>query len=185
MQHHLQARILSTDVPPGTNTGLAAVNVNDARDWRVYYLDDNGLVSQLQGNSSGFDSGLAIRGSGIKGSSIAAVNVNSTTNNIVVCYTDLSTRDLFSLQFTGGAWSVRKFSLLLSLKPTLTTCSCSTLRGAHRILEPPLRSRCSLQSRPRPAPRLLHRTRLRYLRVPRFKRQPGEQHRVERSAGTK
>ena len=82
--------------------------MDNAQDWRVYYLDDSGLVSQLQGNSSGFDDGQAIGGAGLNGSSLAAVNVNSTTNNINLFYVDIQTQNLFTLEFTAGAWTVRK-----------------------------------------------------------------------------
>jgi hypothetical protein len=42
--------------------GLAAINVDYAQDWRVYYNDESGFTSELAGNASGFDMGQAIEG---------------------------------------------------------------------------------------------------------------------------
>jgi hypothetical protein len=99
--------LLPTKVPTNVNTGLAAVNVNLAQDWRIYYHDQNGAMSQLEGNSSGFATGELIGGSALNASSIAAVNVNSTTNNINVFYVNALTKELFKMQFTNGAWTER------------------------------------------------------------------------------
>ena len=99
---------LPTTIAPSNFTGLAAVNVNHAQDWRVYYHDTNGFVSELQGDNSGFDLGKRIGGSGMNASSIAAVNVNSTTNNINLFYVDRLTQALFQMEFAGGSWTQRK-----------------------------------------------------------------------------
>lgn len=100
--------LLPTDIPANDDTGLAAVNINEDKDWRVYYHDNKGLISQLQGNESGFDTGNRIGGSGLNASSIAAVNVNSTTNNINLFYVDSTSQNLYNMQFTNGAWTTRK-----------------------------------------------------------------------------
>jgi hypothetical protein len=99
--------LLPTKIPTSVYTGLTAVNVNDAQDWRVYYLDQEGAVSQLEGNSSGFATGERIGGYGLNASSLAAVNVNSTTNNINLFYVDVLTKNLYKMQFTDGAWTTR------------------------------------------------------------------------------
>jgi hypothetical protein len=99
--------LLPTTIPASVYTGLTAVNVNEAQDWRIYYLNQAGAVSQLEGNSSGFATGETIGGSGLNASSLAAVNVNSTTNNINLFYVDALTKALFKMQFTNGAWTTR------------------------------------------------------------------------------
>ncbi|KAH7419431.1 hypothetical protein BKA64DRAFT_16398 [Cadophora sp. MPI-SDFR-AT-0126] len=96
---------LPTQIAPSNFTGLAAVNVNKAQDWRVYYHDEDGYISELQGDNSGFNLGKPIGGSGLNASSIAAVNVNSTTNNINIFYVDDLTRALFKMQFTADVWT--------------------------------------------------------------------------------
>jgi hypothetical protein len=53
---------LPTTTAPNEYTGLAAVNVNNTQDWRVYYYDENGYLSELAGNSSGFNMGTPIGG---------------------------------------------------------------------------------------------------------------------------
>ncbi|KAF4632186.1 hypothetical protein G7Y89_g5943 [Cudoniella acicularis] len=68
---------LQTKVPLGDNTGLTVVNVNDSQDWRVHYLDNNNFLSQLQGNTSGFDTRTIVGGLGLNGSSIAAQSTKS------------------------------------------------------------------------------------------------------------
>lgn len=110
--------LLPTTISANVYTGLTAVNVNEAQDWRVYYLDKNGAVSQLEGNNSGFAMGEQIGGSGLNASSLAAVNINSTTNDINLFYVDDLTRNLFKMQFTNGAWTTRE-SLPLPLTSTL------------------------------------------------------------------
>lgn len=100
---------LPTTVAPHENTGLAAVNVDNAEDWRVYYYDTLNYVSELDGNSSGFAMGSPIGGTALNGSSIAAVNVNETTNNINVFYVDQLSEILFYMEFTGS-WSIRTSS---------------------------------------------------------------------------
>ena len=74
----------------------------------MYYHDNQGFISELQGKTSGFNKGVRIGGSGLNASSISAVNVNSTTNNIVLFYTDALSKDPFTMQFTAGAWTTRK-----------------------------------------------------------------------------
>ncbi|KAH6724335.1 hypothetical protein BKA61DRAFT_27696 [Leptodontidium sp. MPI-SDFR-AT-0119] len=96
---------LPTQIAPSNFTGLAAVNVNNAQDWRVYYHDENGYISELQGDNSGFNLGEPIGGAGLNASSIAAVNVNSTTNNINVFYVDGLTKALFKMQWTADTWT--------------------------------------------------------------------------------
>ncbi|CAD6506145.1 BgTH12-07075 [Blumeria graminis f. sp. triticale] len=91
--------LLPTAIPVSHETGLAAVNVNNSQDWRVYYHDQSGFISQLQGNASGFNLGSRIGGEGLNGSDITAVNIDSTTNNIHVFYTDMLTQALFTLQY--------------------------------------------------------------------------------------
>jgi len=99
---------LPTMVAANENTGLAAVNVGNGQDWRVYYYDEEGYVSEMAGNSSGFNFGTAIGGMALNGSDIAAVNINSTTNDINLFYVDQLTEALFTMEFTG-AWTTRKF----------------------------------------------------------------------------
>jgi hypothetical protein len=53
---------LPTMVAPHEYTGLAAVNIGNGQDWRVYYYDEEGYVSEMAGNSSGFDMGTPIGG---------------------------------------------------------------------------------------------------------------------------
>ncbi|KAK0125574.1 hypothetical protein ONS96_009410 [Cadophora gregata f. sp. sojae] len=96
---------LPTQIAPSNFTGLAAVNVNKAQDWRVYYHDVEGYISELQGDNSGFNLGKKIGGSGLNASAIAAINVNSTTNNINIFYVDGLTQALFKMQFTAGDWT--------------------------------------------------------------------------------
>ncbi|KAI6245414.1 hypothetical protein HI914_06649 [Erysiphe necator] len=97
-------QLIPTEIPVSRDTGLAAVNVNNTQDWRVFYYDQFGFISQLQGNTSGFNLGTRIGGEGLNGSDITAVNVNSTNNNIHVFYTDMLTQALFTLQFQSN-WS--------------------------------------------------------------------------------
>jgi hypothetical protein len=97
---------LPTTNSPNEYTGLAAVNVDNAQDWRVYYYDDEGNLSELAGNSSGFDMGNPIGGLALNSSGIAAVNINSTTNNINVFYVDQLTEALYTTEF-NGAWTTR------------------------------------------------------------------------------
>lgn len=99
-------------IPMRNDTGLAAVNVDDAQDWRVFYHDKNNMISQLAGNNSGFDSGQVIGGEGLPGSSIAATNINSTTNNINVFYVDDLTSALYTFEFTND-WTTRKYLVFL------------------------------------------------------------------------
>ena len=80
--------ILPTEVPPHLNTGPSVVNIGNVEDLCIYYSNEAGLISELAGNSCGFDSGTPIGGIALHGSSIAAVNVSSTTNNINVFFVD-------------------------------------------------------------------------------------------------
>jgi hypothetical protein len=105
---------LPTMAAPHEYTGLAAINVGKAQDWRVYYYDEGGNVSEMAGNSSGFDMGTPIGGLALNGSDIAAVNINSTTNDINLFYVDQLTEALFTMEFKG-AWTTRKFSFLLPI----------------------------------------------------------------------
>ncbi|CZT51972.1 uncharacterized protein RSE6_13203 [Rhynchosporium secalis] len=98
-------RYLPTQVAPSNFTGLAAINVDEAQDWRVYYHDKDGNICELVGNNSGFDLGTPIGGQGLNASSITAVNINSTTNNVRVFYVDGLTQALFKTQFTAGDWT--------------------------------------------------------------------------------
>jgi hypothetical protein len=95
---------------PNEYTGLAAVTVNNTQDWRVYYYDEEGYLSELAGNSSGFDMGTPIGGLALNSSDIAAVNVNSTTNNINLFYVDQLTEALFTMEFTDS-WTTRMIPL--------------------------------------------------------------------------
>ncbi|RDW87943.1 hypothetical protein BP5796_03637 [Coleophoma crateriformis] len=92
-------------LPPSNQTGLAAVNVNDAQDWRVYFHDIRGMLTEVAGNASGFGSGTVVGSAGLNKSSIAATNVNSTTNNINVFYVDARTQFLTTIAFVNGAWT--------------------------------------------------------------------------------
>ncbi|KUJ21719.1 uncharacterized protein LY89DRAFT_681140 [Mollisia scopiformis] len=49
--------------------------------------------------------GERIGGSGLNATSIAAVNINSTTNNINLFYVDSLSENLYNMQFTNGAWT--------------------------------------------------------------------------------
>lgn len=100
-------KVLSTSPAPHPQTGLAVVNVNNAQDWRVYYYDTANFVSELVGNTSGFDTGTPIGGGALNGSSLAAFNANSTTQDINVFYVDNLSQNLFGTRF-GGTWTVRK-----------------------------------------------------------------------------
>jgi hypothetical protein len=100
--------ILPTEVPPHLNTGPSVVNIGNVEDLCIYYSNEAGLISELAGNSCGFDSGTPIGGIALHWSSIAAVNVNSTTNNISVFFVDQLTETLFGMmQFTDSAWTSR------------------------------------------------------------------------------
>ncbi|KAG9234426.1 hypothetical protein BJ875DRAFT_441313 [Amylocarpus encephaloides] len=120
--------LLPTTVPPSNFTGLSGVTVNEAQDWRVYYYDMNGFLSQLQGNASGFNKGEIIGGTCLNGSSIAAINVNETTNNIVVFYVDNQSGDLYSQQFVGH-WT---FGMPVSKEVTASWNPTSGLGAAYR-----------------------------------------------------
>jgi len=98
---------LPTTNAPNEYTGLATVNVSGSQDWRVYYYDEADLLSEIVGNSSSFDMGNLIGGSALNSSDIAAVNVNSTANNVNVFYVDQLTKALFTLEFSDGAWTDR------------------------------------------------------------------------------
>jgi hypothetical protein len=106
--HHLELT-LSTEVPPHLNTGLSAVIIGNVEDWCIYCSIEASLISELAGNSSGFDLGAPIGGMSQNGSSIAAVNVNSTTNNISFFLIDQLTQTLFGIgmHLTDGAWTSR------------------------------------------------------------------------------
>lgn len=93
--------ILPTGVPIHKFSGLAAVTVSDAQDWRVYYHDENSFLCQMEGKASGFTKGAIIGGTALNNSAIEAVNVNSTTNNIVLYYVDQGSQNMFTQQFTG------------------------------------------------------------------------------------
>lgn len=97
-------QLIPTKVPVSRDTGLAAVNVNNSQDWRIFYHDESGFLSQLKGNTSGFNLGTRIGGEVLNSSDITAVNVNSTTNNIHLFYTDMLTQALFTQQFQSN-WS--------------------------------------------------------------------------------
>lgn len=115
--------LLPTKIPTLVYTGLAAINVNNAQDWRVYYLDQEGAVSQLMGNGSGFDEGVKIGGTGLNTSSMAAVNYNMSTNNINLFYVDALTKNLFKMQYTGltdNGWTTRKLSFLPLYHPSIS-----------------------------------------------------------------
>lgn len=152
--------LLPTTVPANVYTGLTAVNVNDAQDWRVYYLDKNGAVSQLEGNASGFATGEQIGGSGLNASSLAAVNVNSTTNNINLFYVDDLTRNLFKMQFTNGAWTTREsfFYSPLHFNTNIHYHSISSIHCFYSLMEPIFGSWRCIQLHARSAACLLHRS---------------------------
>jgi hypothetical protein len=93
--------ISDKDLSVHNSTGLAAINVDNAQDWRIYYHDENRMVCEMGGNSSGFGTGAIIGGAALNGSSIAATNINATTNNINVFYIDDLTSALYTLEFIG------------------------------------------------------------------------------------
>ncbi|TVY56559.1 hypothetical protein LSUE1_G009886, partial [Lachnellula suecica] len=97
---------LKTSVPIHNSTGLSAVTVGDSQDWRIYYHDNSSYLSELQGNLAGFKTSAIVGGGALNGSSIAAVNVNTTTNNINVFYVDLLTKALYMQQFADGTWTI-------------------------------------------------------------------------------
>ncbi|PBP18204.1 hypothetical protein BUE80_DR011105 [Diplocarpon rosae] len=101
------SRPIPLGIPASNFTGLAAVNVNMAKDWRVYYTDRDGYLSEVRGDTAGFDSGKSLGGTVLNGSSIAALNINTTTNNINIFYVDSSTRALFKMQYVAeeGDWT--------------------------------------------------------------------------------
>lgn len=166
---------LPTSSAPNEYTGLAAVNVNNAQDWRVYYYDEEGYVSELAGNSSGFDMGTPIGGLALNSSAIAAVNVNSTTNNINLFYVDQLTQELFTMQFTGS-WTTRmSLSPIVPVHPT-NEASFLGLPTSSPLMEPQIWSRRRLHLRPGPAARLLYRPRLWHLRVLGRVRESAEPH---------
>lgn len=108
--------ILKTTNAPHEHTGLSAVSVSNAQDWRIFYHDNSSYLSQVEGNLSGFKTGEVIGGAALNGSSIAAVNVNATTNNINVFYVDQLTQALTYQQFTGGSWTASTLSLSHTLE---------------------------------------------------------------------
>ncbi|KAL2075455.1 hypothetical protein VTL71DRAFT_398 [Oculimacula yallundae] len=101
----VENRNLPTQVAPSNFTGLAAVNVNEAQDWRVYYHDADNYISELQGDVAGFNLGKKIGGQAMNASSMAAININSTTNNIHIFYIDGLTQTLFKTQFIESGWT--------------------------------------------------------------------------------
>jgi hypothetical protein len=103
--------ILKTTIALHDYTGLSAVSVSNPQDWRIFYHDNSSFLCQVEGNLSGFRTGERIGSTALNGSSIAAVNVNATTNNINVFYVDQLTEALTYQQFTGGAWTVGTLSL--------------------------------------------------------------------------
>ena len=162
---------LPTTNSPNEYTGLAAVNVDNAQDWRVYYYDDEGNLSELAGNSSGFDMGNPIGGLALNSSGIAAVNVNSTTNNINVFYVDQLTEALYTTEFQGE-WTTRTSPL--SLPNIANKTSIPHLPPARHIMEPDLGARRCVFPRPGPVACLLHGPRSRHLRVPGWLRESKE-----------
>ncbi|RDW68230.1 hypothetical protein BP5796_08887 [Coleophoma crateriformis] len=115
-------------VSPGNFTDLAAVNVDDAQDWRVYFQDRDGMIRELAGNSSGFGEGSLIGGFGLNTSSIAAVNVNSTTNNIKVFYVDSLSQALYQTEFVGS-WTppaIVSSAIIASWNPLSGLATCYT-----------------------------------------------------------
>ncbi|RKF66858.1 hypothetical protein GcC1_108002 [Golovinomyces cichoracearum] len=103
-------KLIPTAIPVSRDTGLASVSINNSQDWRVYYHDHYGFISQVKGNSSSFNLGSRIGGEGLNGSDITAVNINSSTNNIHVFYTDMLTKSLFNLQLQGNWTTPRPVS---------------------------------------------------------------------------
>ncbi|RDW72811.1 hypothetical protein BP6252_06718 [Coleophoma cylindrospora] len=124
------------DLPPSNQTGLAAVNVNDAQDWRVYFHDIRGMLTEVGGNASGFGSGTVVGSAALNKSSIAATNVNSTTNNINVFYVDAKTQFLTTIEFVNGTWTIpgsvtpRK-QLAWNALAGLSACYTKTLDQLH------------------------------------------------------
>ena len=157
--------------PPSNYTGLAAVIVDNAQDWRVFYHDANGMVSQLVGKNSGFDDGQIIGGMALNASSIAATNINMTTNNINVFYVDASTTDLYTLEFTGD-WTIRE----LSPRPKHTYGRCGALLiflfyssgvrySGNKLVELSFEHHRMLQQNSKPDSRLLHWPRQEHIRI--------------------
>lgn len=159
--------LLPTDVPAHHYTGLSAVNVNEAEDWRVFYHDNQGFISQLQGNASGFNAGERIGGQGLNATSIATVNINSTTNNIQLFYVDISSQNLYTMQFVG-AWTTRKCSVAIPYGYRLIFHSTTCIFLRFQCLESFIRSWCRIQRSYRPAPCILHRSRSKNLWVHRL-----------------
>ncbi|CAG8978536.1 hypothetical protein HYALB_00012267 [Hymenoscyphus albidus] len=98
--------ILPTGTPVAKYSGLAAVTVSKAQDWRVYYHDENNFICQMEGKASGFTKGEIIGTQALNNSALGAVNVNTTTNNIVLYYIDQKSQILHTQQFTDGKWTV-------------------------------------------------------------------------------
>lgn len=90
-------------------SSLAAVNVDHAQDWRIYYQNTNSNIVELAGNTSGFNQGVTIyNGNTLAGSALTAVNVDVTQNNINVFFVDDSSSALFYTQFTDS-WQTGMF----------------------------------------------------------------------------
>jgi len=90
-------------------TGLAAVNVDHAQDWRIYYQNTNRNIVEMAGNTSGFNKGVTIySGKTLPGSALTAVNVEVAQNNINVFFVDNDSNALFYTQFTDS-WQTGMF----------------------------------------------------------------------------
>lgn len=95
------------------NSSLAAVNVDKAENWRVYYQNTKHNIVELAGNSSGFNTGEIIyRGTTLTGSSLTAVNAYNPTNNINVFFVDHDSQALYYTQYTSS-WQTGKLPVSL------------------------------------------------------------------------
>jgi hypothetical protein len=89
-----------TNVNPSSS--IAAIYMDAAWGWRVYYQTTSGTIQELVGGKS-WNTGTTL-GSGIAGTAITVAMISAP--NLNVFYLDSSTDSLYFMAYTSG-WSAR------------------------------------------------------------------------------
>jgi hypothetical protein len=99
--------VQTTSIQSGTNvnpsSSLAAIYMDAAYGWRVYYQTTSSKIQELVGFSGSWNTGTTL-GSGLSGTAITVSMIS--VPNLNVFYIDSSTTSLYFMAFTSS-WSAR------------------------------------------------------------------------------
>ena len=125
----LQTTVIQSGTNVNPSSSLAAIYMDAAYGWRVYYQTTSGSIQELVGGN-GWNTGTTL-GSGLSGTAITVAMIS--VPNLNVFYIDASTDSLYFMAFTSS-WSARSsffpfpsISLLTSRSNTTHFSVCAQL----------------------------------------------------------